>query len=145
MCSLTSNKLKGPIPSSFSQLKNLEYLSLQKNHLIGTVEIDIFLSLRKLTVFSLSYNNITLLTHDHFNFTHPKLEILLLGFCNLRHISFSLQFQNNLRVLYLKGNDIHGKIPHWIWDVRDHLEAIGLSLIFYLPWNRIQLLFKARV
>nr|XP_017251217.1 PREDICTED: receptor-like protein 12 [Daucus carota subsp. sativus] len=128
--SLHQNKLAGPIKSSFSQLKNLESLYLHDNNLIGTVEAGIFLSLEKLTSLTLSYNKITLLAHHPVNFTLPKLKMLQLSQCNLSEIPYFLKFQNSLEVLLLRGNNIHGEIPHWIWNASDHLETIDLSANF---------------
>lgn len=45
---------------------------------------------------------------------------------NLREIPYFLRFQNNLEVLYLSGNYIHGTIPHWIWNASDRLQDIDL-------------------
>ncbi|KAL8144796.1 hypothetical protein AgCh_003127 [Apium graveolens] len=124
---LAHNHFSGPIPGSFSQLKDLKILYLQGNNLTGAVEVDIFLGLRKLTHLGLSFNKITLLTNHSLNLTLPKLEFLLLNSCNLSEIPYFLQFQNHLQVLYLNGNNIYGNIPQWIWNVSDHMEAIDLS------------------
>nr|XP_017254428.1 PREDICTED: receptor-like protein 12 [Daucus carota subsp. sativus] len=127
---LSNNELTGPILSSFSQLENLEFLDLSRNNLIGTVEADIFFSHKKLESLSLSSNNITFITHHHINFTIPTLRELQLDGCNLRKIPYFLKLQNNLEILFLSANSIHGKIPHWIWNVSDHLGAVDLSSNF---------------
>ncbi|KAL8087980.1 receptor-like protein 49 [Apium graveolens] len=128
--SFRNNELTGNIPSSFSQLKNLQNLDLSVNKLVGTVEADIFLGLTKLTFLSLSSNKITLLTHHHINFTHAKFKTLQLVSCNLKTFPYFLKFQSNLEVLFLEENNIHHKIPLWIWNVSDHLEAIAVNRNF---------------
>ncbi|WOH05815.1 hypothetical protein DCAR_0625236 [Daucus carota subsp. sativus] len=128
--SLSNNELTGPILSSFSQLENLEVLDLSGNNLIGTVEADIFFTHKKLEFLSLSDNNITFITHHHINFTIPTLRGLQLNGCNLREIPYFLKLKNNLEFLFLHENNIHGKIPYWIWNVSDNLEAVDLSSNF---------------
>ncbi|XP_074365500.1 receptor-like protein 6 [Apium graveolens] len=122
---LRYNELTGRIPRSFSQLKNLEYLCLGYNNFTGAVEVDIFQSYRNLTFLDLS--RITLIDSHHINFTLPKLEVIFLNSCNLTEFPYFLQFQSNLRMLGLNGNNIDGHIPHWIWNASNNLEAIDLS------------------
>ncbi|XP_074365493.1 receptor like protein 27-like isoform X1 [Apium graveolens] len=127
---LNSNELEGQLSSSFSQLKNLEVLDLSENSFVGTIEAGIFLSLKKLYSLTLSYNKISVITNQHVNFTLPNLQIFQMISCNLSEIPYFLKFQNNLQVLYLDDNNIHGKIPYWIWNASDSLQEIRLSSNF---------------
>ncbi|XP_017251211.2 receptor like protein 22 [Daucus carota subsp. sativus] len=129
------NELTGQIPRSFSQLKNLEYLSLSKNNFTGTVEVDIFFSSRNLAILSLSGCKITLNSPHHSNFSLPKLEILSLARCNLTEFPYFLQFASKLMALVLRGNNIHGNIPHWIWNA-SNLELIDLGANFLTGFER---------
>ncbi|KAL1818006.1 hypothetical protein ACET3Z_020580 [Daucus carota] len=130
------NELTGQIPRSFSQLKNLEYLSLFKNNFTGTVEVDIFFSSRNLVFLGLSGCKITLNSPHHSNFSLPKLEFLQLDRCNLTEFPYFLQFASNLRALTLGGNNIHGHIPHWIWNASNNLELIDLNDNFLTAFER---------
>lgn len=47
---LDTNKFEGPIPSSISQLQNLEVLNHARNHFSGTAKLDSFLKLKKLEI-----------------------------------------------------------------------------------------------
>ncbi|KAF4347648.1 hypothetical protein G4B88_024286 [Cannabis sativa] len=112
--------LYGPIPSSIvppllSNLKNLEFLSLSKNSLSGTLKFDSFLKLKNLNGLGLGYNMISLLLNEErkreLNTTLPKLEFLTLASCNLSRFPDFIVHQNNLIFLDLSYNNIHGQIP----------------------------------
>ncbi|KAL8144794.1 hypothetical protein AgCh_003125 [Apium graveolens] len=122
---LRYNELTGRIPRSFSQLKNLEYLCLGYNNFTGAVEVDIFQSYRNLTFLDLS--GMALIDSHHINFTLPKLEVIFLENCNLTEFPYFLQFQSNLRMLELSGNNIQGHIPHRIWNASKSLRYIDIS------------------
>ncbi|KAL1818008.1 hypothetical protein ACET3Z_020582 [Daucus carota] len=125
----------GQIPRSFSQLKNLEYLSLSENNFTGTVEVDIFFSSRNLAILSLSGCKITLNSPHHSNFSLPKLKSLSLARCNLTEFPYFLQFASELMALVLRGNNIHGNIPNWIWNA-SNLELIDLGANFLTGFER---------
>ncbi|KAL1818009.1 hypothetical protein ACET3Z_020583 [Daucus carota] len=133
---LGDNKLTGQIPRSFSQLKNLDYLSLSNNNFTGSVEAEIFLSSRNLSFLDLSGCKIKSNFPHHSNISLPRLRVLDLSLCNLIEIPNFPQFASNLRALVLGGNNIHGNIPHWIWNASDNLELIDLSGNFLTAFER---------
>nr|XP_017251210.1 PREDICTED: receptor-like protein 12 [Daucus carota subsp. sativus] len=117
------NELTGQIPRSFSQLKNLEFLSLSQNNFTGTVEADIFLSSRNLAFLDLSGCQITSNSPHHSNFSLPKLELLVLCFCNLTEFPYFLQFASfernsvsiqskSLRYIDIGNNMLQGNLPN---------------------------------
>ncbi|WOH03121.1 hypothetical protein DCAR_0522515 [Daucus carota subsp. sativus] len=142
---LSLNELTGQIPRSFSQLNKLEYLSLSDNNFTGTVEADSFLSSRNLSFLNLSGCKITSNSLHHSNFSLPKLEALDLSLCNLTEFPYFLQFASNLMALVLRGNNIHGHIPHWIWNASNNLELIDLSANFLttFEWNPVSIQSKS--
>ncbi|GFY97699.1 hypothetical protein Acr_12g0002400 [Actinidia rufa] len=118
---LSYNQLQGPIPSSFSDLKNLGVLDLSGNSLSGTVELGNILKLKNLSQLSLSDNNLTvlsLLTKNTINATLPKFKLLNLRSCNLREFPDFLRFQDELELLSLAQNKIHGQLPEWMGNAR---------------------------
>ncbi|VFQ73638.1 unnamed protein product [Cuscuta campestris] len=128
---LLSNNLEGTIPTHFSNLHNLRYLSLRYNRFVGSVELNLFSHLKKLTILFLSYNHLSLSVKNIStkNITpFPSLEFLGLVSCNLsefptilhnnintlEHLDLS---HNNLResvtplsILILRSNRFHGVI-----------------------------------
>ncbi|KAM7481227.1 hypothetical protein LguiB_005810 [Lonicera macranthoides] len=141
---LSDNQFQGQIPSSFSQLKNLDFLNLSNNKLSGTVDADIFLSMRKLTQLQLGGNRITLLNNNKTNDTLPRFRLLLLGQCNITEFPHFLRFQDELEVLHLSNNKIRGKIPEWVFNMsKETLGTINFrnnmlegfaKLTKVLPW-----------
>ncbi|GJY40855.1 putative leucine-rich repeat domain superfamily [Tanacetum coccineum] len=126
---LMENQLRGPIPRSLSNLKNVEAVVLHDNKISDTVEVDMFLALKKLTLLTLGGNQITLsVINNHTNNTPPKIEILNLGSCNLRAFPHFLRFQDQLQELYLDDNNISGLIPEWMGNVsKQTLQTLLLS------------------
>jgi Leucine-rich repeat (LRR) protein len=147
---LADNGLHGSIPQSISRLVNLENLALFYNHLSGTVEFDLFLKLKNLTWLQLSYNNISLLTKPSTNATLPKFEILTLDSCDLSEFPEFLRNQDELGLLSLSDNKIHGQIPKWMWNLsRETLWDLDLGfnsltgfdqLPAFLPWTNLRVL-----
>ncbi|XP_059597289.1 receptor-like protein 7 isoform X2 [Vitis vinifera] len=147
---LQENKLEGPIPSSLFELVNLQYLYLHSNYLTGTVELHMLSNLKNLTDLQLSYNRISLLSYTSTNATLPKFKLLGLASCNLTEFPDFLQNQQELEVLILSTNKIHGPIPKWMWNIsKETLEALFLSNNFLsgfsqvpdvLPWSRMSIL-----
>ncbi|XP_059663921.1 receptor-like protein 6 [Cornus florida] len=146
---LSSNLLHGPIPESISQLVNLEVLYLDGNNINGTVEVDVFLTLKNLTDLWLSGNQLTLLTSSFINDTLPKFEFLNLNSCNLTEFPNFLKTQDNLQLLDLSNNSIQGPLPTWIWNMSPQsLSYLDLSQNFItafhqpppliLPWDRLR-------
>ncbi|XP_034700977.1 receptor-like protein 7 [Vitis riparia] len=107
--------------------------------------------LKNLTDFQLSYNNrLSLLIYASTNATFPKFRLLGLNSCNLTHIPDFLQNQDELELLFLTNNKIHGPIPKWLWNMsKDTLEILALSqnlltgfdlLPAVLPWSKMRIL-----
>ena len=144
---LEENKLEGPIPSSLFELVNLQSLYLHSNYLTGTVELHMLSKLKNLTGLLLSGNRLSLLSYTRTNATLPTFKLLGLGSCNLTEFPDFLQNQDELVVLSLSDNKIHGPIPKWVWNIsKETLEALRLSGNFLtgfdqrpvvLPWSRL--------
>ncbi|CAK9150086.1 unnamed protein product [Ilex paraguariensis] len=144
------NKFHGPIPQSIFTLSNLRSLDLFNNYLSGVVEVDMFLKLKDLRIFQLSNNQLSVLTSNDPNFTLPKFTMLGLESCNLTEFPKFLQYQDELEVLYLSNNKIHGLVPKWIWNMgQKTLVDISLSLNSLtgfeqlpaiLPWESLRAL-----
>ena len=149
--SLAGNEFVGQIPSSIFNLTNLEYLSLSSNYFSGTVEFDKFGKLKKLTTLRLSSNQISLVEGENSaNRTFQKFVNLGLAQCNLSKFPNFLANQNELELLNLQGNNIHGQVPEWFWNMsKESLKSIDLSNNFLtslshhpilLPWTSLAVL-----
>ncbi|WKA06541.1 hypothetical protein VitviT2T_024437 [Vitis vinifera] len=131
---LSLNNLEGGIPTSLFELVNLQYLSVADNSLNGTVEL----------------NRLSLLGYTRTNVTLPKFKLLGLDSCNLTEFPDFLQNQDELEVLFLSDNKIHGPIPKWMWNIsQENLESLDLSgnLLtgfnqhpVVLPWSKLSIL-----
>ncbi|XP_038708566.1 receptor-like protein 6 [Tripterygium wilfordii] len=129
--SLENNELQGPIPASISKLVNLEQLALERNQLTGIIDFDLFFSLENLVDLGLSYNNFSMLNETSPNATLPKWRNIALASCNLREFPNFLRYQHKMAYLDLVGNNIHGKIPSWLWNTgRETLWHIALGYNF---------------
>ncbi|XP_021287642.1 receptor-like protein 12 [Herrania umbratica] len=136
--SLGNNKLKGPLPSSISQLVNLTGADF--SHLSGIVQVNMFSKLQNLLDLDLSYNNLSLnATGTSADYVFPKLRYLDLSSCNVSEFPQFLKGSKSLEYLHLSNNKISGKIPQWMWDVgKDSLRGLNLShnsLIDFEPWK----------
>ena len=123
---LQKNKLHGPIPTSVYKLRKLQILDLCLNRLSGTVEFGLFQELSSLFYLQLSDNNLSLLIDPSTNIsTLQKFKVLGLASCHLSEFPEILRNQDQLRVLLLSRNKIHGQIPKWISnlskDTRDFM------------------------
>ncbi|KAM4108735.1 hypothetical protein ACB094_03G067700 [Castanea mollissima] len=131
---LADINLYGSIPSSLknltqlTKLPNLEYPSLIANNLSGRVELDSLLKLKNLTQLQLSGVHLSFPNNSTFNTTIPKLKLLMLELCNLTEFPNFLRYQNELELLDLSYNNIHGQIPKWIFN-------IGTETLVYLELN----------
>ncbi|CBI28430.3 unnamed protein product, partial [Vitis vinifera] len=150
---LSYNFFSGPIPSFLANLTTLTYLSLTSNNFsAGTLawlgeqtkltilyldqinlnegpipmELHMLSNLKNLTDLQLSYNRISLLSYTSTNATLPKFKLLGLASCNLTEFPDFLQNQQELEVLILSTNKIHGPIPKWMWNIsKETLEALN--------------------
>ncbi|XVF04403.1 hypothetical protein REPUB_Repub05bG0079300 [Reevesia pubescens] len=122
------NELQCQLPSSISRLKNLQYLDMNSNNLSGVVELNTFLELRDLEFLRLSNNKLSLLSKTSANASLPKLVKLRLASCNLTSFPDFLRNQEELQILDLSFNNIHGQIPKWLWEMsKKTLLLINLS------------------
>uniref|UniRef100_A0A7N2MM00 Leucine-rich repeat-containing N-terminal plant-type domain-containing protein n=2 Tax=Quercus lobata TaxID=97700 RepID=A0A7N2MM00_QUELO len=145
---LQANNLYGPIPMSISNLKNLQILDLFLNQLSGTVKFDLFLELKSLFYLQLSGNDLSLHINPNTNTTLQKFKVLGLGSCHLNDFPDFLRNQDQLEVLLLDNNTIHGQITKWIANVsKDSLVILDLSANFLtgfdqtlgtLPWTGLK-------
>ncbi|KAF8023921.1 hypothetical protein BT93_F1195 [Corymbia citriodora subsp. variegata] len=122
---LTECKFTGHVPSSMADLKQLQNLYIAWNS-VKVVEFEIFAKLKNLRVLYVSQE--LNLTFSTLKYTFPKLEELLLPFCNLTKFPYFLHSLKRLRVLDLSLNRISGEIPIWFWGIsHDTLETLVLS------------------
>ncbi|KAL5824008.1 hypothetical protein ACOSQ4_021908 [Xanthoceras sorbifolium] len=106
---LSYNRLCGSIPSSIFKLVNLYKLELSSNNLSGTLDPYTFTKLKSLKLLNISHNSLSLITAVEFDTTLEEI----------------LRNQNNLRVLDLSDNKIHGQVPNWVWEM-------GKSSLYFL-------------
>ncbi|KAG2722070.1 hypothetical protein I3760_02G112600 [Carya illinoinensis] len=140
---LQSNRLSGSVPQSISRLVNLELLYIHDNNLSGMVEFELFLRLRSLSHLQLSGNNISLLTKASTNSTFPKFRILLLADCDLGKFPEFLRNQDQLELLDLGGNKIHGQVPKWVGNVSiKTLGALDLRYNFLTGFDQLPVNLK---
>ncbi|XP_058202185.1 receptor-like protein 7 [Rhododendron vialii] len=145
---LAGNYFHGMIPSSITELKRLDFLSLHSNSFTGTVELDMFMKLPSLVSLQLGQNKLTVLDKNSTNGTHPQLDILGLGSCNLVKFPSILRFQDKLQVLYIHENRIRGEIPTWMWNSsKETMVLVDFSQNFLtvfeqqpavIPWHFLQ-------
>ncbi|KAF5464978.1 hypothetical protein F2P56_015013 [Juglans regia] len=136
---LQSNSFHGSVPQSISRLVNLEILCLHYNYLSGRVEFELFLRLKYLSVLDLSdNNNISLLTKPSTNSTVAKFRSLGLGYCDLDEFPDFLRNQDQLELLHLSGNEIHGQVPKWMGNVSiETLLGLALEDNFLTSFNQL--------
>ncbi|MFS8014078.1 putative leucine-rich repeat domain superfamily [Helianthus anomalus] len=135
---LSKNHLKGQLSSLLLNFQNLDTFGLDSN--IGhklSVDLNLFLSLKKLKYLYLGGNNITIPVRDnHTNETQPKLLGLGLASCNLKVFPEFLRFQHQLEKLYLDNNNIEGMIPGWMWNISKN--SLNESHSPLAPWVSLQ-------
>ncbi|KAI8570773.1 hypothetical protein RHMOL_Rhmol01G0062900 [Rhododendron molle] len=140
---LSDNKLHGPIPKSFSTLVNLTRLFLASNDLSGVVDLQI---LKNVEVLDLSNTNLSVVARSHVNNTLPNLRYFKMSSCNIEAFPHFLRASENLEVLDLSQNRIHGQVPNWVgFFGKASLEYLNLSHNFLtnmqqLPWEGLKAL-----
>lgn len=160
--SLPENNLHGNVPESFSRLVYLEFLDLCCNELSGTVDFDsTFLHMKHLSALQLSRNKLSVLmtTSETSKLpnatTTPQFELLGLASCNLSNVPSFLRYQDNMVLLELEENHIHGRIPKWVMNISLETMVVlnlGYNLFtgfefdqptesFVLPWVRLRMLY----
>ncbi|XP_058182762.1 receptor-like protein 19 [Rhododendron vialii] len=136
---LSDNKLRGPIPQSISTLVNLTVLSLASNDLSG-VDLHILKNVESLDI---SNTNISVVTRSNVNNTLPNLRYFYMSSCNIEVFPYFLRALENLEVLDLSQNKIHGQIPNWAGFIgKASLRYLNLSNNFLtdikqLPWEKL--------
>ncbi|XVF81443.1 hypothetical protein PTKIN_Ptkin15bG0155400 [Pterospermum kingtungense] len=134
---LGQNKLRGQIPPSIFNLVNLAIFFLHSNDLNDTLILESFLNLKNLTELQLSDNHLSLLTNATINGTVPKFISLDLSDCNLIEFPDFLREQDELEMLELSGNKIHGQIPNWVWEKsKESLSILALYSNFLTGFNQ---------
>ncbi|XP_026431861.1 receptor-like protein 43 [Papaver somniferum] len=128
------NQLQGRLPQLVFEFSRLYHLGLVSNSFTGSISLDmLFHKIRNLTELFLSDNKFsisTARTSANFSF-YPQLLWLTLGSCNLTEIPVFLKNQSKLQILELSHNQIHGKIPNWIWKIGNKkLFTLNLSYNF---------------
>ncbi|KAM4078979.1 hypothetical protein ACB094_09G081500 [Castanea mollissima] len=123
---LISNNLEGPIPMSIFELRGLQNLLLSSNNFSGSWQLNAFQQLRNLSNLGLSHNSLLIEYNGANSSSFPKIESLGLASTKLKTVPDFLRNQSNLVILDLSDNQIHGKIPKWIWKFT-HLLYLNLS------------------
>ncbi|XP_022744362.1 receptor-like protein 12 [Durio zibethinus] len=133
---LSSNKLQGPLPRVVFELQGLKILSLSSNNFSGFIPLRAIQNLRNLSSLDLSHNQLSVNASD----TNPSLPSFLnittlkLASCNLTKFPDFLKNQSRLLYLDLSNNNIHGRIPKWIWEARS-LRHLNLSQNFLVEFE----------
>ncbi|XP_026389433.1 receptor-like protein 7 [Papaver somniferum] len=130
---LSDNELQGPIPASIFQLSELLVLILDSNEFCGTISLSmVFHKMRNLSSLSLSGNKLSIRTTGANFALSPQLDSLGLSSCNLTKFPVFLNNQSRMNFLDLSNNNIHGKIPNWIWKIGNgNLYHLNLSHNFF--------------
>ncbi|KAJ8441809.1 LOW QUALITY PROTEIN: hypothetical protein Cgig2_021499 [Carnegiea gigantea] len=167
---LLENQLIGQIPPWLMNQTRLEYVSLDENHLRGPIPQEIFQQVN-LQGLGFSYSGdlhgnfdpflklqfLTLLALDGqfpedtaSNKSHPKLKFIFLSSCNLAEFPQFLRSQDELEIVSMAHNQIHGLIPQWFLNIStESLHILRLShnnltafehSVKMLPWNYLKIL-----
>ncbi|PKI33462.1 hypothetical protein CRG98_046139 [Punica granatum] len=128
---LSVTEFTGPFPQSLGKLHHLTDLFISGYKLSGTVDFEMFASLKNLRHLSLApfpeENNLTLLLQNDGNCSFPRLKWLELPGYNLTKLPYFLNSSTELEGLNLSGNNIGGEIHEWFWRVwRDTLTLLHL-------------------
>ncbi|MBA0760718.1 hypothetical protein Gotri_023444, partial [Gossypium trilobum] len=134
---LSNNMLQGQFPMFVFELHGLISLNLSSNNFSGLIPVSAFQNLRNLSALGLSYNrwSIDATTINISSLSLPTLAELDLASCNLTEFPGFLKNRISLHVLDLSKNQIHGKIPDWIWKPID-LARLNISQNFLVGFER---------
>ncbi|KAK2404475.1 receptor protein EIX2 [Trifolium repens] len=110
---LTNNKLNGEIPTTIGLHTELEFLMLSENFFEGIISESLFTNLSNLEFLSLSANSLTMKVSD--DWVPPfQLQELNLSSCNLKsRFPNWLQTQNKLSYLFLSNVGHLPSVPIW--------------------------------
>lgn len=138
---LNNANFSGSLPSSFSNLNLLEYLSLVHCNLSDYTQLcDIVSEYEKLTTLSLMINFYTGTLPSCFNSTNlPYLKSILMSGNNFSDISTLSNF-SSLEDIWFSNNDIQGVIP----DLSSNLNLHQLTLEFNNLEGQIPGYFSSR-
>ena len=129
---LTSNSLRGTLPSALGSLTNLEYLELYNNAISGQIPAQLgnLTNLRELNLGSEGYSRLTgRIPTSLGNLTN--LESLILNNNELSGpIPATLGNLYNLQMLNLWSNDLTGTVPTWLYNLPNLQHLI-------LGWNEL--------
>ncbi|KAF8694379.1 hypothetical protein HU200_038304 [Digitaria exilis] len=135
----------GHIPSHISNLTQLQMLMFSSNNLVGTVDLTFFKNLGRLITLDLSYNNLVVLDGKYNSSltSFPEFRHLGLAGCNMMKFPNFLKYQDEILVLDLSYNKIHGAIPGWAWELWDGIYFLTLAFneftsVGYSPFLPIQ-------
>ncbi|KAJ9693238.1 hypothetical protein PVL29_012122 [Vitis rotundifolia] len=161
---ISSSQLHGRIPLGLGELPNLQYLDLSLNFkLWGNISQLLRKSWKKIEVLNLFYNEL-----------HGSIPSSIGNFCNLKYLDLGENYLNgslpeiikgletcssksplpNLTELSLYDNQLMGKLPNWLGELKN-LRTLDLSdnkfegpipaslgtlqhlETLYLPWNEL--------
>uniref|UniRef100_A0A7N0RAH9 Receptor-like protein 12 n=1 Tax=Kalanchoe fedtschenkoi TaxID=63787 RepID=A0A7N0RAH9_KALFE len=115
---LSSNKLQGICPTFIFKLPGIKILTLSFNNFSQALDLSFIQQLKNLSSLDLSFNNLLIEEAKEVDFSlFPLLSTLKLASCKLKKFPDFLKYQSRLNYLDLSGNEIHGEIPKWIWDI----------------------------
>ncbi|XP_031256035.1 receptor-like protein 7, partial [Pistacia vera] len=144
---LSNNRLHGSLPSSIFEFVNLTHLSLSSNNFSGALDLSMFAKLKNLKMLDLSHNRRLLSTKSEVPSPYfPQVQYLSLSSCDLTEFPDSLRNLDQLVLLDLSDNKIHGQIPNWMFHVGEvtlnflNLSYNSLTSIEKIPWENLHYL-----
>ncbi|KAM4077733.1 hypothetical protein ACJW30_12G162200 [Castanea mollissima] len=151
---LSDNNFNRGTLSWVGKQTKLTFLNLYETNLCGDIPFSLgnLTHLKTLFYLQLSDNNLSLLIDPSTNIsTFQKFKVLGLASCHLSEFPEILRNQDQLQVLLLSRNKIHGQIPKWISNLsKDTLVSLDMSensLTGFdqapnsLPWTRLLILY----
>ncbi|KAG6658899.1 hypothetical protein CIPAW_04G193600 [Carya illinoinensis] len=152
---LGSTNFSGNLPASIGNLNSLSFFTIDHCNFSGAIP-NSFSNLTQLTWLDLSqnsFNDLSWLTRASSNDILPQFQILRLANLNLTKFPDILRNQSKLLTLNLEGNNLHGLIPKWMYNVsKESLQWLYLSNNFLtgienfpaiIPWpNLLYIDFK---